>query len=141
MGVQLVMVYHACTDTASHPGQSQGYYHRGHSSMAWCCRLCLSLYQSLVCHNAHSRDKMQFWMAVTGWSEVFIMNSAKAGSRPSLTLSSSDRTSSLARTDITSPFFSSFVSYSLKMSFLLNLDSMCEGFLFKIYLNISSTTL
>ena len=62
---------------------------------------------------------MQFWMAVAGWRDVFMMNSAKAGSRASLTLSSSDRTSSLARTDITSPFFSSFVSYNLKMYILL----------------------
>ena len=101
-----------------HCQQSQGYYHKQrHSSLAWCCRLCPGLYQSLT--KVHSRDKMQFWIAVAGWRDVFMMNSAKAGSRPSLTLSSSDSTSSLARTDITSPFFSSFVSYNLKMFILL----------------------
>ena len=65
---------------------------------------------------------MQFWMAVTGWSEVFKMNSAKAVSRPSLTLSSSDRTRSLARTDITSLFFSRLVSYNLNMIVLKSVD-------------------
>ena len=106
-----VMVYHACTVTASRVKAT--ITNRRHSSLAWCCRLCPGLYQSLT--KVHSRDKMQFWTAVAGWREVFMMNSAKAGSRPSLTLSSSDRTSSLARSDITSPFFSSFVSYNLKM--------------------------
>ena len=70
---------------------------------------------SITLTKVHSKDKMQFWMAVAGWREGFMMNSAKAGSSPSLTLSSSDRTSSLARTDITSLFFSSFVSYNLEI--------------------------
>lgn len=65
---------------------------------------------------------MQFRMAVTGWSEVFKMNSANAVSRPSLTLSSSDRTRSLARTDITSLFFSRLVSYNLNMMVLKSVD-------------------